>query len=164
MRSLVLLVSSLLVMHQAQAETITPVQIEDAYSYATAASQKNGAVFFTVEHQTPGDRLIKAESHVADLVELHTHIMEGEVMKMRKVDALEIPESGTLELKPQADHIMLIGLKEPLVEGQSFPLKLTFEKSGEQTIEVPVVKAGVKPSSHDEHTSEDEGHDHHSHH
>lgn len=178
MRTLVLLLSTLLIMHPAQAETLDPVTIKDVYSYATAGKQDNGAVFFTVEHQSPGDKIIKAETDIAAIAELHTHIMEGDVMKMRKVDALEIPEAGTLELKPSADHVMLIGLKKPLAEGETFQLTLSFEKSGQRTIDVPVVKAGVKPAAsaehdnHDSHDSHDHNndseaesdHEHHSHH
>lgn len=180
MRSLILLLSSVLIIPLAHAEITDPVKITDAYSYATSEKQNNGAVFFTIKHQSPGDKIIKAETDIAAIAELHTHIMEGDVMKMRKVDALEIPEAGTLELKPSADHVMLIGLKKPLVEGEAFKLTLSFEKSGQRTIDVPVVKAGLKPAAsaghenhdshehHDGHESNDSeaesDHEHHSHH
>lgn len=151
-----------------KAETISdPVSITDIYSYATSEKQKHGAIFFTIMHQNSDDRLISAKTDVSEIVELHTHIMDGDVMKMRKVEAMDIPDNGHLELKPRADHIMLIGLNRQLIEGESFPLTLTFENAGERVIEVPILKSGTKPSAtateNHQHNDEHE-HDEHSHH
>jgi copper(I)-binding protein len=46
-------------------------------------------------------------------------------------------------LKPGGDHVMLMGLKQPLKEGESFPLILTFEKAGDVQVTVKVEKAGA---------------------
>jgi copper(I)-binding protein len=65
-------------------------------------------------------------------------MMEGEVMKMRRVQAVEVPAKGSAALQPGGFHIMLVGLKHPLQEGERFPLTLTFETAGEITVEFAV--------------------------
>ena len=87
------------------------------------------------------DRLVAASGDVAERIELHTHTMDGNIMKMRRVDAVEVPANGSVALQPGGFHIMLIGLKKPLQEGGSFPLTLTFEKAG--TVDVEVAVEGV---------------------
>jgi copper(I)-binding protein len=72
--------------------------------------------------------------------------MDGDVMKMRQVEAIEVPAGKSVELKPGGLHIMFIGLKAPLKAGDKFPLKLKFEKAGEVTVQVNVEAAGA---SHD---------------
>ena len=99
----------------------------------------NGAAFLTVANGgTSADRLIGVASPVAATVELHTHLMEDGVMKMRMVDGIDIEPGAAAELKPGGLHIMLIGLKAPLKEGDSFPLDLTFAKAGTVTTTVLV--------------------------
>jgi copper(I)-binding protein len=67
--------------------------------------------------------------------------MDGNVMKMRSLDGIDLKPGQSLVLKPMADHIMLFGLKEPLKEGDLVKLTLTFEKAGpievEATVEAP---------------------------
>ncbi len=85
------------------------------------------------------DRLVGAMSDVAEHVEIHQSIMEGNVMKMRPVEGgLEIPAKGQVELKPGGYHVMLIGVKQPLKPGDRFTLILEFEKSGKKTLQVEV--------------------------
>src|SRR3546814_16908753 len=88
--------------------------------------------------------LVATEGEVAERVELHTHTMDGNVMQMRRVEALEIPAQGKAALQPGGIHIMLIGLKQPLREGERFPLTLTFAKAGAVTVEVAVEAVGSK--------------------
>ncbi len=123
------------------APTTGPIQVQQPFARATPA--KMGGAFMTLVNTGAGaDKLIKAASPVAEAVELHTTIKEGEMMRMRQVTAIEIAGNGRTALEPGSYHVMLIGLKQPLKEGTSFPLTLTFEKAGEVKLEVPVVKAG----------------------
>jgi copper(I)-binding protein len=102
---------------------------------------QNGAAYMTITAQGgAGDRLIAAASPAANRAELHTHIMEGNVMRMRQVQGIDVKPGETAALKPGGFHVMLLGLKQPLVEGQSFPLTLTFEKGGRIDVEVKVQK------------------------
>ena len=94
------------------------------------------------------DRLLKAESPVAANAELHTHVKDGDAMRMRPVNDVPVPAGGTTKLEPGGYHIMLIGLKQPLKEGERLPLTLTFEKAGKISIDVPVQKAGASGGHH----------------
>lgn len=122
------------------------IEIQQPFARATPA--KMGGAFMTlVNTGMAGDKLLKAASPVAESVELHTHVKEGDVMRMRPVPAIEIAGHGRTALEPGSYHVMLIGLKQPLKEGTSFPLTLTFEKAGSVTLNVPVVKAGGMPAN-----------------
>ena len=79
-----------------------------------------------------------ATTAVAKSVELHTMSMEGDVMKMRQLDAIELPKGAMVELKPGGLHLMLMGLKAPLKAGDTFPMTLRFEKAGEVVVTVKV--------------------------
>jgi copper(I)-binding protein len=112
--------------------------------WARASVGRNGAAFMTVANTgTSDDRLVAAKGNVARRVELHTHLMEGNVMKMRQVDAIPVPAGRSVTLKPGGLHVMMIGLEKKLVEGESFPLTLVFEKAGEITVTVPIGKIGA---------------------
>lgn len=109
-------------------------QMDD--SPATGAT---GAVFMRlVNDGSQPDRLIRAESDVAAAVELHRTTMQDGVMKMSPVTGIEIPARGTVTLKPGDYHIMLLGLKRDLKAGDTFKVKLTFEKSAPMELEVMV--------------------------
>lgn len=116
--------------------------IEHPWARASAGPARNSAAFMTIRNAGAADRLVAAAGDVAERVELHTHIMEGDIMRMRQVEAVEVPANGTAILRPGSFHVMLIGLAGPLKEGDSFPLTLTFEKAGEVTLEVSVEAIG----------------------
>ncbi len=116
---------------------------QDAYARAGGAG-KSGAVFLILENTGhEDDRLIAARSDVAARVELHTHKDMGDgVMKMMEVEeGFAIPAGGSHALARGGDHVMLMGLTRDLADGDSFPLTLVFEKSGEMVIDVPVDNA-----------------------
>lgn len=123
----------------AYAATLMNLGIEQPWSRALPPTAQTGAVFVSIHNQGPDERLIAAASPVAEQTELHTHRMQEGLMQMIQVKGIEIPgHGGRLELKPGGYHIMLIGLKQPLREGDRFPLQLTFEKSGTLELEVEV--------------------------
>lgn len=89
------------------------------------------------------DRLVGASSPVAQRVELHVMRMEGEVMRMREVETIELPPGQTVALRPgQGHHLMLMNLQRPLVEGERFDITLRFERAGEITVQMHVQKPG----------------------
>lgn len=116
--------------------------IEHPWARASAGPARNSAAFMTIHNSGGADRLVAASGDIAARVELHTHMMEGDVMKMRQVEAVDVPAGGMAALQPGGFHVMLIGLHEPLKEGDRFPLTLTFEKAGEVTVEVAVEAIG----------------------
>ncbi|MCC6598737.1 MAG: copper chaperone PCu(A)C [Alphaproteobacteria bacterium] len=124
-----------------------PLEAHDAYAFATAPSQKNGAVFLQIQsHRFNHDRLLSATAgNAADRVELHAHVMSGNTMSMRKVDALDLPPGAVTTLSPGGDHVMLMDLKAPLQEGQVFKVILRTERSGVLTVPVLVRAPGDVP-------------------
>lgn len=115
--------------------------ISDPFSRAT--NGENGAVFLKMENSTDTPiKLVKATGDVAKVIELHTHIQEGDVFRMREVDSMEIPAEGAIKLKPGGLHIMLLGLEKSLRQGGKFPLTLTFDNGETLDITVPIRSPG----------------------
>jgi len=126
-----------------------PIEVEHPWARATAASMSNGAAYMVLNsHGTEPDRLVSASSPVAERAELHMHMMDNGVMKMRPVNAIEVTPGSPTTLAPGGLHIMLFGLKQPLTKGKAFPLTLTFEKAGSVTVEVDVQAAGAAAPAH----------------
>src|SRR5690554_3948065 len=91
------------------------LNITKAWSRELPPTAPVGAAFLQIEnHSEDADRLISANSSVAEVTELHAHIHEGDVMRMVKVDSIDVPSNGQLILEPGGYHIMLIDLKKPL--------------------------------------------------
>ncbi|MCE7979559.1 MAG: copper chaperone PCu(A)C [Caldilinea sp. CFX5] len=98
-----------------------------------------GAMYMTIRNTTgTPDRLIKAQSDVAKVVELHNVAMKDGVMSMYPVETIEIPANGEAVLKPGSFHVMLIGLNRDLVVGESMTVTLTFEQAGDVTLQAPI--------------------------
>lgn len=120
------------------------VHVDHPWSRATAPQARNGAAYFVLNATgAESDRLLSAASPVAEKVELHTHLMEDGVMKMRPVTAIEVAPGSPTTLQPGGLHVMLLGLKAPLAKGEKFPLTLKFEKAGELKVDVKVEDAGA---------------------
>lgn len=126
-----------------------PVMAQDAklgdlvvvapWARATIGQVKNGAAYLTVaNHGAAADRLLAVSTPVAAQAELHGHTMQDGVMKMRPVEAIEIGPMQATALQPGGHHVMLMGLENPLVEGATFLLTLTFETAGSLEVEVRV--------------------------
>lgn len=130
-----------------------PVAAVYPFAYASAAGAKAGGAFISLENRGPADRLVAARADIAARTELHEHIHDNGVMKMREVEGgLPLPEGGVVEMKPGGLHVMLMGLKAPLTEGETLPVTLVFESGLELAVEVPVVARGAAPAkahSHD---------------
>ena len=99
-----------------------------------------GAVFMLLKNKgNEPDRLTGGQTDIAEIVEIHETVMEGEVMKMQMLpDGLAVPAKGEVLLKPGGYHVMLIGIKRDLVVGDTFALDLAFEKSGTVTVQPEV--------------------------
>lgn len=117
------------------------------------------AGFITVTAGAPGGQLVAAETTEADHVEIHTMVMEGDVMRMRRIDAIDIPAGGAASLAPGGDHLMIFGVNaEALADGE-MALTLTFADGETLPITLPV--RDTAPDLHNGHDSEShEGHDH----
>jgi copper(I)-binding protein len=89
------------------------------------------------------DRLVGARSSAAGAIELHNHVMESGVAKMRRVEAIALKAGGSVVLKPSGYHLMLTDLPAPLKEGDLLKLTLVFEKAGEIEVEATVEPVGA---------------------
>ena len=128
------------------------IHIVAPFSRALPPISKNGAVYLTLtNHGHISDQLIGAASPIAEYAEIHTHRMEDSMMKMRKVDQVELPSNEEVAFAPGGNHIMLIGLSQTLKEGECFPLMLYFKEAGQTMVEVIVEAAGATSASHSEH-------------
>ena len=115
------------------------IQVQHPYARAVPPGQPNSAAFMTLNNKGHmANAVVSASSPAAKVVEMHTHIMDGGMMKMRKVERIDIPAMGKTELKPGGFHIMLIGLKQQLKPGMKVSLTLKFADGTENTIDTPV--------------------------
>lgn len=132
------------------AQSSTPaVSVEQPWARASAGPARNGVAYMTLTNSgTAADRLVAAASPVAGHVEFHTHVNDDGVMRMRAVSAIEIAPGEPIVFKPGGLHVMLVDLEAPLRDGESFPLVLTFEKTGAVEVNVAVQKPGAMKPSH----------------
>ena len=121
--------------------------LHHAWARATPAGAKSGAAYVEIENKgDQPDRLLGVTSTVATKAALHQMSMENDVMAMQPAGALDIPAHARVALKLHGPHIMLMGLKQPLKEGSTFPMTLTFEKAGSVDLQVVVGKIGAMDS------------------
>jgi periplasmic copper chaperone A len=120
------------------AQAQTAPKVEGVWARPTVAGQSGGGGFLKITGGSTPDRLVSASAGVAKVVELHTMEMDGNVMRMRQIPAIEVPAGETVELKPGGRHIMFMGLTQTLKAGDSFPMTLRFEKAGEVKVDVKV--------------------------
>jgi hypothetical protein len=120
------------------------LRIVHPFARATPPGAKSGGAYLIIENSgTTAVTLVGAASPIAGAVELHQMAMDGGVMTMRAVGALDVPPGGRLELKPGGYHVMLLDLKQPLKVGDKFPLKLSFQNLGTLDIAVEVEAMGA---------------------
>lgn len=134
----------------------------EPFAFETSASAKAGGAYISVMSHGDADRLLDATSPVAKRVEIHTHIKDGDVMRMRKVDGpLSVTADEPIKMGPGGIHVMLMGLNNPLSAGATIPVTLVFEKAGEMTVDVPVIKRSEKPahSGHSGHSGHSQSSD-----
>ena len=118
-----------------------PVTVKHAWVRATVAQQKATGAFMQLQSAQDA-KVISAQSPVAGVVEVHEMAMDGGVMKMRAMPALDLPANQPVELKPGGYHLMLMDLKAPLAKDGSIALTLTFKDAkgveSKQLVNVPV--------------------------
>ena len=152
MKTIALLVASVLSASSfAQDAKIGSITVAHPWARATPGAVKNSAAFMVFDNTGTADKLISVTGDVAKEIQIHSMITEAGVMKMREIKSLDIPANGKAELKPGGFHVMLIGLKDGLKEGATFPLKLKFEKAGEVTVQVKAEKPGAHDHSGHKH-------------
>ncbi|MGQ5525441.1 copper chaperone PCu(A)C [Chitinimonas sp. PSY-7] len=116
------------------------LEVHHPWARATAAGSQTGAVYFKVNNgSSEADTLLGATAtDVAEKAEIHNHVNDNGVMRMRQVEKVEVPSKGNVMFKPGGYHVMLFNLKNPLQEGGKVPLTLNFAKAGEVKVEVKI--------------------------
>ena len=127
--------------------------LQHPWTRATAGKVGAGYTIIVNAGKTP-DTLLSASSPAVDKVEIHTMTMDGGVMKMRPLpDGIAIPAGGTAKLAPGGNHLMLLGLKAPVIEGSLVPVTLNFAKAGPVKVQLKVEAAGASEPAHADHAN-----------
>ena len=124
------------------------VKVEGVWARASVPGQMGTGAFMKLTAKD-GAKLVGASSPVAGVTEVHEMKMEGDVMKMRAVPAIDLPAGKAVELKPGGYHVMLLDLKAPLATNTTVPLTLTFKdaKGVESRLELKVPVAARAPGN-----------------
>ena len=144
-------VAGSIAMLAAVAQTPPALTVTGAWARATAPGAPVGAVYLVIDNAAgQADRLLAVSAERAERCEVHIMVHDGDLMKMRRVAPLPVAAGERVVLEPGGTHVMLMGLKSPLVEGESLPLVMNFEHAGTRRVEAQVVPATATdaPSGH----------------
>jgi copper(I)-binding protein len=136
-RKFLVLAAASLFAHAASAQ----VAVTDPWIRATVPAQKTAGAFMQLR-SPKATRLVEVQSPVAGRAEIHQMDMQGQTMRMQKVDGIDLPAGQPVNLSSGGYHVMLFDLKQQLKEGEQVPLTLTFVGSDKKrenvTVQVPV--------------------------
>ena len=140
MKHPILFAAGLLCSAAAFAGAADTVSVHEPYVRLAPPNAPASAAFMVLRNTGAKDvRLVRVDNPASRVTELHTHLNEGGVMKMRPVSAVEIKAGGETVLKPGGLHVMLIDLKAPLKEGEIVPLTLGFDDGSSKQVDARVV-------------------------
>jgi copper(I)-binding protein len=128
------------------------IHVMDPYvRLAPPNAPATGAFMVIKNHGSKEAKVVMADNPASKVTELHTHLNEGGVMKMRQVKDIAIPAGGEAVLKPGSLHVMLIDMKAPLKEGDVVPITLGFDDGSRKTVDVPVknMATAMSPMKHE---------------
>ncbi|MDD9798348.1 MAG: copper chaperone PCu(A)C [Alphaproteobacteria bacterium] len=124
---------------QAQAQIQTQAQAIIASGWARPSiADRPGVAYLTLTNRGTDDRLLVVTSPTSAKIEIHSHKMQNNIMRMRRLDALPLPANSTTTMAPHGNHLMLFGLAKPLTENMALPLTLYFEKTPPLTLTIRV--------------------------
>ncbi|MEE3625545.1 copper chaperone PCu(A)C [Nitrospirillum sp. BR 11752] len=122
------------------------VQATAAWARPTIRGARAGVAFVTLHNAGPADRLVGVDADVGKMAQLHVITVVDGIARMRPlIDGVALPAGGTVTLKPDGPHIMLMGLTQPLVVGQRVHLTLRFKAAAPVTVEATVLAPGAEP-------------------
>jgi copper(I)-binding protein len=119
------------------------VKVTKAWTRATAPGQDSASVQLTIVSKKDAT-LTGVMSGSAQSGEIHTMVMEGDVMKMRAIDSIPLPAKKAVTLGADGNHLMLLGLKNPLKAGRKLPFAVTVKFADGRTSVIRVL-AQIKP-------------------
>ena len=127
------------------------LQMRDARAIATVPGQSVAAAYMTIASPSAA-RIVSAKSDAAESVQIHVMSMQDGIMRMRRLDVLDLPAGRVIRLAPGGTHLMLAGLKHPLRAGGTVELSLTVTDAGGEMrvvrLNLPVVDARLGQAGH----------------
>lgn len=128
----------------AQTSAASTIVVEQPWARATPRGAKTGAAYMTLMNKGgSADRLIAATTPLAGKVQFHKETEANGVSHMSEMQSVKIEPGAKVVFKPGDMHMMLVGLKQPLTQGQTFPLTLQFQKAGKVEVTIPVEGIGA---------------------
>ena len=124
-----------------------PIEVSEAWAPATPPGVTVGSAYMAIRAHS-SDTLIGASTPLASSVEMHQTLQEGDVLKMRKVETVDLAANNPIMFEPGGTHFMLIGLSAPLQPGERVPMTLRFRDTGETHIEIEVLAPHASPAHH----------------
>ncbi len=120
------------------------IGVDNAYVRLAPPGITVTGAYMTLKNSGAGDvQLVAAQATAARSAELHSHVNDGGVMRMRQVEAVAVPAGGAVQLQPGGFHLMLIDLQTTLQEGERVGITLMFADGSSRQIEAPVVRPGA---------------------
>jgi len=155
MKQLSLLAASLMFSASVLAGAADNVSVQEPYVRQAPPNAPATGAFMVIKNNGDKDiKLVKVDNPASKATELHTHLNEGGVMKMRSVPGIDIKAKGEAVLKPGGLHVMMIDLKAPMKEGDVVPMTLTFDDGSSKQVDAKVVRpmaAGMPPAMEHKH-------------
>lgn len=152
MKKLSVVLAGLMLSAGVWAAAADAVMVHEPYVRLAPPNAPATAAFMVLKNGGDKDvKLMKADNPASKLTELHTHINDNGVMKMRPVAAVDIKAGGETKLQPGGLHVMLINLNGPMKEGDVVPITLTFDDGSSKRVDATVIKpaaAGMPAMEH----------------
>jgi len=146
MKQLSLLAASLMFSASVLAGAADNVSVQDPYVRLAPPNAPATGAFMVIKNNGDKDvKVVKADNPVSKVTELHTHLNEGGVMKMRPVPSIEVKAKGEAVLKPGGLHVMMIDIKTPMKEGDVVPITLSFDDGSTKQVDAKVVRPMAAP-------------------
>ncbi|WP_321393445.1 copper chaperone PCu(A)C [Emcibacter sp.] len=134
------LLSILPIMSHAGAGEVS-IDVSEVWARPVFMTGRTGAAYFAIRNNGDADdRLLSVKTLLSARAELHEHIHDNGVMKMRQVDHVDVAAGETVMFRPGGYHVMIFDVQKKLSEGDSFPMTLTFEHGGDIEVTAHVMK------------------------
>ncbi|WP_428827657.1 copper chaperone PCu(A)C [Azonexus sp. IMCC34842] len=147
MKKLSMLITGLTLATGVLAGAADQLTVQDPYVRLAPPNAPATGAFMVIRNGGDKDvKVLKADNPVSRVTELHTHLNEGGVMKMRPVAAIEVKAKGEAVLKPGGLHVMMIDLKAPMKEGDVVPITLTLDDGSTKQVDAKVVRPMAAPA------------------
>lgn len=147
MRKLSLFAAALAFSAGALAGAADQISVQDPYVRLAPPGAPATGAFMVIKNNGDKDvKLVKADNPASKVTELHNHINDNGVMRMRQVPAVDIKAKGEAVLKPGSLHVMLINLNGAMKEGDVVPITLSFDDGSSKQVEAKVVRPMAAPA------------------